>query len=79
MMLFNPTRIGVNNMKNGMNVQNAADDALNDISEVYPNFDGALICMDANGKYGASKNMQRPFHFVYRDKNVKKATTLQIQ
>ena len=78
MMLFNPTRIAVNNMENGMNVQKATNKALNEMTQVYGHFDGALICLSSKGEYAAAKNMKRPFHFVYRDKHLKQAKTMQI-
>ena len=78
MMLYAPTRIAVKNMENGHNVQDSCDMALKDITDDYKKFEGALVCMDAKGNYAASKYMNRPFHYVYKDPSLQTAKLLKM-
>lgn len=78
MMLYAPTRIAVYNMELGYDVQKACDMALKDITNDYHNFDGALVCMDKNGNYAASKYMNRAFHYVFKDKSLETAKLLKV-
>lgn len=79
MMLYAPTRAAVGNLERGMPVQTACDDAMQSVIDGFSHrFEGALICMAADGTFAVSKYMERPFHYVYRDRYVEKAVLRKV-
>ena len=43
------------NMRRGLSPAAAAEEALNRITQYYPNFSGALITINITGRYGKDK------------------------
>jgi len=52
MMRFLPTHSAVLYMKNGMSPTDACTEPLKEIARYYPNYQGALLCVTANGTHG---------------------------
>merc|ERR1711931_240006 len=69
MMRYLPTYQTVENMRLGMNPEQAAQDAINRIVSKYPEFGGAVIAMNAKGEHGvACHNMRlQPFPYVVQN------------
>lgn len=54
LMRFLPSLITVEYMRNGMTPSTAAAYSLKRIAEYYPQFEGAIVAMKANGEFGAA-------------------------
>ncbi|GFY78052.1 n(4)-(Beta-N-acetylglucosaminyl)-L-asparaginase [Trichonephila inaurata madagascariensis] len=63
MMRFVPSYNTVENMRNGMNPTQAANDSINRIIAKYPSFSGAIIAATINGEYGAACHGMEKFPF----------------
>ena len=76
-MRFVPSHSAVFYMKQGMDVQESCDQAIQDIVEYYETASASLVCMDAMGNVTGSTT-GNGFWYTYRDNNVNESTIVEL-
>jgi len=68
----------VENMRHGWTPNEAAADAVRQISRYYPNFKGAVIAVSKNGSFGASCHGLPDFTFCIRNDSVDRVQLITV-
>ena len=78
MMRFLPCYQAVESMRLGLSPKDAAEDAIARIREVYPDFSGAVITVDAEGRHAAATNDIRPFPYTYQEAGMTEPVVVEV-
>lgn len=78
MMRFLPSFAAVQYMKNGFNATASCQMAVEPIAKFYPNAEGALICLKADGEIGGARIGYSSFSFSARNSSMSAVTSITV-
>ncbi len=81
MMRFLPSYRAVLNMAKGMDPNQACLEPLKLIASIYKDFEGSMICVSPDGRYGGAAYgwyKKSTFHYSVRDSTMDKTTVVEV-
>ena len=78
MMRFLPSFAAVQYMKQGLSAKDACEKAVEPIRKNYPNTEGAVICLKADGTFSGARNVYESFSFSARNASMSDVEAITI-